>query len=246
MFERRFHHGTTDSTNERAFAALAAGEARHGDVHLADAQTAGRGRLGRAWISPAGEGLYLSAMLLPEPPPYRPAALTVGAALAVRDALRGLGLVHVTLKWPNDLEVDGRKLVGILVETRGLDRARPHYVVGLGVNVRQRAFPSELERERPVTSLLLEGVDTTPAELAERILTRLAERLAAVHSDLDGLSRDFLAATGLAGRAVRVLAGRAEHRGRLVGLHLTRGLELEAGSGRRRVPVESIEAVTPD
>lgn len=244
MFERRFQHGTTDSTNERAFTALADGSARHGDVHLAEAQTAGRGRLGRTWISAAGEGLYLSVVLLPAPPPLRPAALTVAAALAVRDALIELGLEHSTLKWPNDLEVLGKKLVGILVETRGLDRDRPHYVVGIGVNVRQRSFPSELVEERPVTSLALEGVDVGTEEVTERLLAQLAQRLDQARDDLDRLSGDFLDATCLAGREVRVRSGRSEHRGRLVGLDLAAGLELEQPDGRRRVPVETVEGVT--
>ena len=244
MFERRFQHGTTDSTNERAFAALADGSARHGDVHLADAQTAGRGRLGRTWISPPGEGLYLSIVLRPSPPALRPAALTVAAALAVRDALIELGLEHSALKWPNDLEVRGKKLVGILVETRGLDRERPHYVVGIGVNVGQRSFPAELVQERPVTSLVLEGLAVTPAEVAERLLLRFEERFAQVRTDLARLSRDFLSATGLADRRVRIRAGRSLHEGRLVGIDLADGLELELPDGRQSVPVESVEAVT--
>lgn len=244
MFERRFQHGTTDSTNERAFAALADGSARHGDVHLADAQTAGRGRRGRTWISPPGEGLYLSVVLLPPPPPYRPAALTVAAALAVRDALIELGLAGSRLKWPNDLEVDGRKLVGILVETRGLDRDRPHYVVGIGVNVRQRTFPGELASERPVTSLALEGLDVDRDVAAERLLARLPERLEQARSDLDRLSADYLVATGLAGRSIRVVAGTEVHEGRWAGLDLARGLELATAAGTRRVPVETIERVT--
>ena len=67
--QRRFHHGVTDSTNERGLAALAEGTAQHGDLHVAHAQTAGRGRLGRSWHSDEGAGLYISMVLLPQRAP---------------------------------------------------------------------------------------------------------------------------------------------------------------------------------
>ena len=227
-------HGLVDSTSERAFDAIARGRARHGDVHVASEQSAGRGRRGARWFSPAGEGLYLSAVLLPRAADFRPEALSIAGALAVRAALEGLGLASVELKWPNDLLVAGAKLSGVLVESRGLDPARPHAVLGIGVNVAQRSFPPELEAERPVTSLALLGVAVTPEELLERLLAPLALRLELCESDAERLAAEYLAASGLAGADVVARAADGERRGRLVGLSLARGLTLAQAGGREQ------------
>src|SRR5262245_39626500 len=98
---RVFRHEVVDSTNERALAAVEAGEAQDGDVHVAREQTRGRGRLGRVWESPAGQGLYLSYVHLPEPPAPPAPALTQAAGLALLDLVRSLGVAGARLDWPN-------------------------------------------------------------------------------------------------------------------------------------------------
>jgi BirA family biotin operon repressor/biotin-[acetyl-CoA-carboxylase] ligase len=236
---RLFRHGEIDSTSERAFAAIADGSARHGDVHVATAQTRGRGRLGRSWSSPAGEGVYLSLVLLPPPPPWSPAALTIAAGLAAFDASAALGVREARLDWPNDLVVGDAKLAGVLVETRGLDPRAPLYVVGVGMNVRQRTFPPELAAEREIASLARLGLETTVEEALAALLGTLPRRLDRVPSDASGLAADFLRATGLEGARVRVLVGDAEHEGRLDGLSVADGLRL----GNARFPLEIVRAV---
>jgi len=174
---RRIEHDVVDSTNERAFAALADGSALHGDAHCARQQLVGRGRRGARWASERDVGVYVSVVLTPSAP-LHPAALTMAGGLAVFDLARELGVAGARLKWPNDLVVDGEgldaelgaKLAGVLVETRGLDPERPHYVLGVGVNVRQREFAPELVAERAVTSLLLCGVDVEVLDARERLL----------------------------------------------------------------------------
>jgi len=239
-------HGVVDSTSERAFAAITAGTARHGDVHVAAAQTAGRGRRGRRWESAPGEGLYASVVLLPPPPPIDPAALTMAAGLAVLDAVRALGLERARLDWPNDVVVGAAKLAGCLVESRGLDHARPHAVVGIGVNVGQRAFSAELTAERAVTSLALEGVDAAPAACLDALLAALPRRLDAARRDLPRLERAWLAATGLAGRDVRVRRGAEVLAGRLEELSIAGGAALRgADGGVERVPLAHVTALEP-
>ena len=248
MFTRRFQNDVVDSTSECAFRALAEGTARHGDVHLARGQTSGRGRRGAAWESAPGEGLYLSAILLPPPPPYRPAALTVAAGLAVRDAVADAGLVRARLDWPNDVVVGEAKLAGILVETRGLDAEAPHYVVGIGVNVLQREFPAELRRERAVTSLALEGHAVEIDALAACLLTRLQNRLATIPGEQTSLAADYLAATGLCGRRVRVRRGASEeHTGELIGLDFETGILLapDTGGAPVSIAIETVDGVDP-
>lgn len=244
---RLFQHDLVDSTNERALAAIASGAARHGDVHVAAGQSAGRGRLGRSWASAPGEGLYLSLVLLPAEAP-RPAALTMGAGLAVLAAVHALGVTSARLKWPNDVLVEGAKLAGILiegrmVEARGLDPARPHAVVGVGLNVRQREFPSALEAERALTSLARLGLELTLEEVRSTLLARLEPRLTQACCEPAGVVRDYALALGLVGRRVLVRAGRGEARGRLRALTLD-GLELESDEGERsRHPLEHVQAL---
>lgn len=241
----RIRHEVVDSTSERALAAVAAGTARHGDVHEAEAQTAGRGRRGASWASARGEGLYLSLVLLPQRAP-RPAALTMGAGLAVLEAVHALGARTARLKWPNDVlarDAHGRdaKLAGILVESRGLDPARPHAVVGVGLNVLQRAFPPELERERAVTSLARLGCATTLDAARAELLARLAARMDEACEHPEACARDYALALGLVGRAVRVRLGSEERRGRLDGVTLD-GLVLSG----ERLALEHVQALAEE
>jgi BirA family biotin operon repressor/biotin-[acetyl-CoA-carboxylase] ligase len=242
---RLFQHDLVDSTNERALAAIADGTARHGDVHVAEGQSAGRGRLGRTWASASGEGLYVSLVLLPSSPP-NPAALTMGAGLAVLESVRALGARDACLKWPNDVLVGGAKLAGILVESRGLDPARPHAVVGVGVNVLQRAFPPELLAERAVTSLALLGCMATCEEALDVLRGHLGPRLELACRSPERVASDFASASQLVGHHVRIRHGRGEERGRLARLDLS-GLELARDDGERvRIALEHAQAVELD
>jgi BirA family biotin operon repressor/biotin-[acetyl-CoA-carboxylase] ligase len=137
------HHAAIGSTNDRALEWLWQG-ASHGSVVTADAQSAGRGRRGRAWFSPPGASLYASLVLRPGPvrPPERLGPLGLAVGVGLREGLPPLS--HpVVLKWPNDLKVDGRKLGGILCESRWVGDA-PEVVVGFGINVHAQAFPGPL------------------------------------------------------------------------------------------------------
>lgn len=234
---RVHHHDRVDSTSERAFASLAEGTALHGDVHVAREQTSGRGRRGARWHSPPGEGLYLSAVLLPPargPEGLAPVAPSLAGALAVRAALSELGLGPargLELKWPNDLLVRGAKVSGVLAEARGLDPARPHCVLGLGINVAQRSFPPELVAERPVTSLALEGLALSTGEVLAALLPALERRIERCSRAPEELAREYLEATGLQGARVSVRTAADERTGRLVGLTLAGGIELDPDEG---------------
>ena len=143
----RRHLASCASTNDEAAAWARAG-APHGAAVIADEQTRGRGRMGRAWSSAAGEGLYLSLVLRPSLPPHRAPALTIAVGLALRDAALALG-VRAHLKWPNDLLADEpgagrRKLAGVLTEMATCGSRIEHVIVGVGLNVGTAAFPDEL------------------------------------------------------------------------------------------------------
>ena len=241
---RPLHHDVVDSTNERAFAALEEGTAHHGDVHVARAQTAGRGRLGRTWHSAPGEGLYLSVVLLPPPPgPAHPATLTMAAGLAVLDVAHGFGVGRARLKWPNDAMVGCAKLAGILVESRGLEPSAPRFVVGVGLNVCQREFDAELTAERSVTSLTLEGVGAPLDVVEAALLGALGRRLGQALDGDVSLVTDFESALGLIGAQVRVTCGRDQRLGRLAGVDLESGVTLATPDGAQSLDLAHVTAI---
>ena len=152
----RVHFRVTDSTNERGRALAAAG-APHGTLVTADEQQAGRGRQGRAWTAPPRSAVLMSVVLreLSE-------MLPLAAAVAVCEALP----VEASIKWPNDVWIDGRKVAGILVEGRPQEGWA---VLGIGLNVATEEFPAELS----ATSLRLEGSTVAPGEALAAVLSAL-------------------------------------------------------------------------
>ncbi len=234
------HLEELDSTSEELFRRLDAGTAEHGDLVRATAQTAGRGRLGRRWHAEPGTGLYFSVLVAPALPMSQ-VSLTLAGGLMVQDLVTEAGLTSALLKWPNDLLIDGAKLAGVLVESRGFDPAAPRFVLGIGLNVGQTEFPAELQAERAVTSLALQGIRETPDRVIERLLPHLARRLDQALAGAPALVEDFFAGTGLAGVQVRVEHAENQiHEGRWTALDLARGVQLD---GERWLPLEWIRAL---
>ena len=166
------HEAEVDSTNRQARLWAREG-APDGAVVVAARQTAGRGRMQRKWESPAGTGLYLSAVVRSPLPPEKLPCLTFAAAMAACDVCRALG-ARAAVKWPNDLVLEGRKIAGILLEREG-DAA----VIGIGVNVRQRLcdFPEEL-REKAGSLEMLTGRPVDLSALERGLIDALGNRVA--------------------------------------------------------------------
>jgi len=165
------HHTVLGSTNDRALAWAREG-APHGALVTADEQTAGRGRRGRTWCSTPGLNLYTSVVLHLSSLGATSAALSLAVAVGLREGLDGLGLPPVDLKWPNDLLIEGRKLGGILCESRW-QGPQVQAVVGFGVNLHQREFPPELEGT--ATSFARHGVLRPRAEVLASLLEALED-----------------------------------------------------------------------
>jgi len=134
----------TDSTNRVAME-MAENGAPHGTVVVADAQTAGRGRMGRRWESPPGKNLYVSLLLRPSVPTVDAPTLALVAGVALADAVEAMG-IPASLKWPNDLYCGGRKAAGILAEMASDLGGVRHVVIGVGLNVNVSGddFPPDL------------------------------------------------------------------------------------------------------
>jgi BirA family biotin operon repressor/biotin-[acetyl-CoA-carboxylase] ligase len=162
------------STNDEARALIAAG-APAGCVVWATSQTAGRGRHGREWISPAGN-LYCSIILKPSVDSRRLPELSFVAALATRDAVMAEipAETAVTLKWPNDVLAGGRKIAGILVEAERLpDEARTALIVGIGINI--ASAPREVAY--PATFIAAEARNPKPSRVLSTLVMALDRRV---------------------------------------------------------------------
>ena len=199
------HRSTIDSTNRLA-AELARGGAAEGTTVVAEQQTAGRGRLGRTWVSPASVNLYASIVLKPRIPPLEVPRLTLVAGLAVAEAIRDSGAFEPRIKWPNDVLLDGRKVAGILTELEAeADRVR-FVIVGIGVNLNatKSDFPPDL-RTKATSLALASGAPVDRAAFTGRLLTRLDAAYAAF---LDGgfaaLRHRYEELHGLVGLAVTI------------------------------------------
>lgn len=126
------HVAVTPSTMDLGREAGQTGEP-HGLVIVADEQTAGRGRFGRRWVAPAGANLTFTVLVRPDQGTLE--RLSIVAALAVADAARAVASVEPSFKWPNDVQIDGRKLAGILVEAEFRGEQPNFALVGIGLNV---------------------------------------------------------------------------------------------------------------
>jgi BirA family biotin operon repressor/biotin-[acetyl-CoA-carboxylase] ligase len=163
----------TTSTNDVA-ARLARGGAEEGAVVFAESQTKGRGRMGRAWVSPAGKGLWFTVLLRPDCPPQGTTQLVVAAATALSRAITLQTGIVPEIKWPNDILIRGRKIAGILTEMRAeLDRVQ-EVLLGIGMDVNLEAGDFTDGLQRTATSLRIEtGQKVNRAELAVAVLREL-------------------------------------------------------------------------
>ena len=179
VFAGKLYFSTsTGSTNDDAKSAAQL-NAPHGSVFFADEQTAGRGRGDHAWQSNAGQGLYVSALLRAQIPPARLTLLPLVAGIAAAQAIRQAAGLAVDLRWPNDLLLGPQKAGGILVESHTESGAVAWVVVGIGINVHQRSFPSGLAT--PATSLdLVSGRTVSRQQLLIALLKSLEAESAAL------------------------------------------------------------------
>ena len=228
------HVYAVDSTNAFAQRLLAADKPpAHGTVVVAERQTAGKGRLGRSWVSLRGSGLYFTLILRPEIPSNLAPLLTLGAAVAAHDAIERISGLDVDIKWPNDLLVGDRKLGGILSELHAeLDRVSM-MVIGIGINVNHSEMPEELSDIG--TSMKIEsGREHSRIEILLDFLTafeRLYERF--LDKGPSAIIEPWTASSSFAhGRTLEVDDGVRRIRGVTQGLNALGALRIDQGEGR--------------
>lgn len=154
----------TDSTNNRAKDFGKKG-CVDGTLVISDCQTAGRGRIGRSFSSPFGDGIYMSLLLKPDIDESHISEITLLSALAISRALDKYHKIKTNIKWPNDLLINGKKITGILTE-----KCEDFIVIGIGINVNNKNFDKELSDI--ATSLYLEtGKEYIREEIIEHIMS---------------------------------------------------------------------------
>jgi BirA family biotin operon repressor/biotin-[acetyl-CoA-carboxylase] ligase len=231
------YHDSIDSTNRRARERADAGD--RDVVILADEQTGGRGRLGRAWQSPSG-GIWLSAVLDPAVPTAQVPACTLAAAVAVTRAAREAG-VEATIKWPNDVVVgeDERKLAGILTESRGEADRVAWVVVGMGINA--NIDTANLGDTAAATSLAGEV-----GAIDRRVFTQgLLEALDELRGDLRGAVDEWATYAATLGKEVRVTLPERTIEGTAVDVSFPGALVVETETERITVTAGDCEHLRP-
>lgn len=255
---------STGSTNDDA-SRLAAAGAHEGTWVLAEAQSAGRGRRGRAWASPPGAGLYLSVVFRPLAPLDAAAVstpspghggratslLTLMAGVAVASGIQAATGLTPALKWPNDVMIEGRaaamtsrwrKLAGILAEASATGGTLQAIVLGIGVNLTPASYPPDVQAR--ATSL--EGELGRPVDRA-LVLVEILSALAAgrrqllAGDDARILARWCALAPSSHGRRVRWLAGTAARQGVTRGIDMDGALLVETPDGLERIIAGEVE-----
>ena len=237
-----------DSTNDLA-ATLAGDPANDGVVIVADEQTAGRGQHGRTWLAARGQSVLLSLLVLPPPELCRPAVLTAWAAVAVCKTIHNAIGQPTRIKWPNDVQLHGRKVCGILIESiaggraggvnplvcnhQGINTTRsPYFIVGIGLNVQQSASTFAAASLPEATSLArfaAHPLDTHT--IAIDLIRQLdCDYDALCQGNLEPLESCWKERLDLLGKQVVAECRDATHHGRLIELGF-RGIELERPGG---------------
>ncbi len=220
IFGQHLHHFYKIGSTNMAAMAAAAGGAPEGSVFLAEEQTAGRGRGSNSWQSPRSTGIYCSVVLRPAQPPAEVLVLSLAAGLAVRAAIQQVdSRVNADLKWPNDVLIGGQKVCGILTEMNAEATRVRYIVVGVGINVNQATFPTDLA----ATSLrLATGSEWSRVELATALLKSLDREYRQLTGDADARSsilRRFAEnSSWVNGKAVRIEENGSSFEGTTEGL----------------------------
>jgi BirA family biotin operon repressor/biotin-[acetyl-CoA-carboxylase] ligase len=222
-----------DSTNLR-LAEMAGRGAPEGTALVADCQTRGRGRLGRTWQSPPGRNLYVSFLLRPDLPPERAPQITLVAGVAVAELLSRYCPRVTTLKWPNDVQIGGKKVCGILTEMRTRGGRVDSVVVGIGVNLNMEKAEFHGDFRETSTSLREEtGKTVDRRQFAGLLFAVLEEWYDRYRTDgFPPVRERWLFLSGIVGKTISTGHGGKTVRGRVLDMDASGALVFENEGGR--------------
>jgi len=225
-------HDQTSSTNDVA-AAYAGNPANDGLVVFAEEQTVGRGRTGATWYSKHGDSLLFSVLLMGGP--VQSELLSLAVAVGVAEALGQIGNHTAQIKWPNDIMLAGRKLGGILVESRQTVSGTTH-IIGIGVNCHQDRQAFEPELHEIATSIDINtGTRCDRTTLARRILASLDYWLGEAQSNRPLVIETWNRLSTQRGQRVTVAYNRRTFTGNCIGVDPENGLILQLDRGGIRM-----------
>lgn len=225
------HKLVIDSTNN--FAKEMASKVPDGTVIIAEEQTAGRGRLGRSWISQKGCGIWMSIILKPNIQPQEAINLTQVAAISVVKAIEEVFHVESKIKWPNDIILNNKKVCGILTEMSSEIDKINYVIIGIGVNVNCDNFPEELKGK--ATSLYLEtNSKVDRKKLTASILNNLEFYYNAyLQKGFEYIRPICIEKSITIGRQIKVIANEGEIEGKAVTIDNNGSLVVETKEGKR-------------
>lgn len=222
----------TDSTNTQA-KKLGEEGAEHGTLVVTQCQTAGKGRRGRRWESPAGN-VYFTFLLRPEVKVSRASMITLVSALAMANAIEMVTKLKTQIKWPNDVVANGKKLCGILTESSTDLEYINYAVVGIGINVNQTSFPEDIADK--ASSLLLElGHSVNRGQVLGEFLNQFEKyyEIFEKTEDMSGLIEAYNEKLVNCGREVKIIEKDRERILKALGIDNDGGLVVENSEGER-------------
>ncbi|MGN0250804.1 MAG: biotin--[acetyl-CoA-carboxylase] ligase [Oliverpabstia sp.] len=229
--QRVYFYEEIDSTNTQA-KRLAEEDAPSGTLVVSDCQVKGKGRRGRVWTSPKGEAIYMTILLRPQIRPDRASMVTLVMGLSVVQAIRNVLGLETSIKWPNDVVLNRKKLVGILTEMSAQMDYIEYLVIGTGINANMTEFSEELrdkatslrmEMGRPVNRAALIAESMKCFEINYEIFEKT--------QDLSGLIEDYQAVLANLNQPVRVLEPGHEYSGIARGINEKGELLVEREDG---------------
>jgi len=228
-----YYYEEIGSTNDEAFR-LGQEGAPEGTVCIADRQSAGRGRMQRVWHSPPCANIYTSILLRPSFDPFRAGQISIAAGVAVAETLNPVCDGKATLKWPNDVQIGGKKVCGILAQMKTSGVAIDFVVLGIGINVNitQEQFPKDIQEIATSLSIAAKTELSRP-DLIIRLYENMAKWYRELQIGFDPVREKWLGLAPMIGQNVSVRFGDETASGKALGLGDDGSLLLETDENKR-------------
>ncbi|MBU1913248.1 MAG: biotin--[acetyl-CoA-carboxylase] ligase [Candidatus Omnitrophica bacterium] len=196
-----YSYKETSSTNDAAYKLAASGE-KEGSVVIAESQTAGRGRMGRFWVSPKSKGAYFSIILRPDILPKEVSSITLFSALSVAKTIREMAGLATFIKWPNDVLINDKKICGILTEMNAETDKINFVIIGIGININTK---EELLPKGATSIMEARGAEISRLELVKGIFKNLDKYYKLFNSDqIAEIIREYKEFSNFLGKRVQV------------------------------------------
>ena len=223
-----------DSTNN--YARLMAEKINSDFLVVADKQTLGKGRMGRSWSSPAGVGIFMSLCIKPEMAVENTSMITLVTAISLCDAIEELYPINATIKWPNDIVINSKKISGILTEMSSDMDGIKYIISGMGINVNNKEFPDDIKDM--ASSLLLEtGILADRSKLIAAVIYHFYKNMNIFlkTGDMSGLKENYENHLVNIGKDVKILDPKGIYQGVALGIDETGALLVNAEGKIKRI-----------